>query len=76
MRGDSDQTKMPEGSLPQVRRDLQMLLGFQKALEHLDEVIQLILQSKSPSGARKALMDRFEIAERQALESPTSSRKR
>ena len=66
MRGDSDQTKMPEDSLPQVRRDRQILRGLQKALEHLDEVIQLVLQSKSPSDARKALMDRFEIVERQA----------
>ena len=42
------------------------LLGFQKALDHLDEVIQLIRQSKSPAEARQALMDRFEFTERQA----------
>jgi DNA gyrase subunit A len=42
------------------------LLGFQKALEHLDEVIQLIRQSKSPAAARQALMERFEFTDRQA----------
>ena len=42
------------------------LLGFQKALEHLDEVIQLIRQSKSPAVARQALMERFEFTDRQA----------
>ena len=43
-----------------------VLLGFQKALDHLDEVIQLIRQSKSPAEAREALMGRFEFTERQA----------
>ena len=43
-----------------------VLLGFQRALDHLDEVIQLIRQSKSPAEAREALMGRFEFTERQA----------
>ena len=43
-----------------------VLLGFQVALDHLDEVIKLIRQSKSPAEARQALMDRFEFTERQA----------
>ena len=43
-----------------------VLLGFQQALDHLDEVIQLIRQSKSPAEAREALMGRFEFTERQA----------
>ena len=43
-----------------------VLLGFQIALDHLDEVIQLVRQSKSPAEARQALMDRFEFSERQA----------
>ena len=43
-----------------------VLLGFQIALDHLDEVIRLVRQSKSPAEARQALMDRFEFSERQA----------
>ena len=43
-----------------------VLLGFQVALDHLDEVIRLVRQSKSPAEARQALMDRFEFSERQA----------
>ena len=43
-----------------------VLLGFQKALDHLDEVIQLVRQSKSPAEARQALIGRFEFTERQA----------
>jgi DNA gyrase subunit A len=53
--------------LLQKARDREhILLGFQKALEHLDEVIALIRRSGSPADARQALMDRFEFTERQA----------
>jgi len=43
-----------------------LLLGFQKALENLDEVIRLIRASSSPKEARDGLMGRFEFTERQA----------
>ncbi|HVB32843.1 MAG TPA: DNA gyrase subunit A [Patescibacteria group bacterium] len=43
-----------------------ILLGFQKALEHLDEVIQLIRRSKSPAEAKAGLIERFEFSDRQA----------
>jgi DNA gyrase subunit A len=43
-----------------------LLLGFQRALDHLDEVIQLIRAATSPAEARQALIDRFEFTERQA----------
>jgi DNA gyrase subunit A len=43
-----------------------ILLGFRKALEHLDAVIRLIRQSKSPAEARAGLMERFAFTERQA----------
>jgi DNA gyrase subunit A len=43
-----------------------LLLGFQRALDHLDEVIQLIRAAKSPAEARQALIDRFEFTERQS----------
>ena len=43
-----------------------LLLGFQKALEHMDAIIRLIRASKSPAEARQGLMDSFELTERQA----------
>ena len=52
--------------LRKARSREHVLLGFQVALDHLDEVIKLIRQSKSPAEARQALMERFEFTERQA----------
>ncbi len=43
-----------------------ILLGFQKALEHLDEVIKLIRRSKSPKEAKEGLMERWKFTDRQA----------
>ncbi len=43
-----------------------ILLGFQKALDHLDAVIQLIRASRTPREAREGLIERFEFTERQA----------
>jgi DNA gyrase subunit A len=43
-----------------------ILLGFSKALDHLDEVIALIRQSANPKEARQNLIDRFEFTEKQA----------
>jgi DNA gyrase subunit A len=52
--------------LRKAREREHLLLGFQKALDHLDEVIALIRAAKGPAEARQALMDRFEFTERQA----------
>ena len=52
--------------LRKAREREHLLLGFQKALDHIDEVIALIRASKSPAEARQALIDRFEFSERQA----------
>src|SRR5580693_5528246 len=43
-----------------------ILLGFKKALEHLDDVIKLIRRSKSPKEAREGLMGTWDFTERQA----------
>jgi DNA gyrase subunit A len=43
-----------------------ILLGFAKALEHLDEVIKLIRRSKSPKEAKEGLMERWSFSDRQA----------
>src|SRR6185312_5923599 len=43
-----------------------LLLGFQKALDLLDEVIQLIRASRTPREAREGLIASFEFTEKQA----------
>src|SRR5712692_5441899 len=43
-----------------------ILLGFQKALAHLDEIIRLIRKSKSPKEAREGLIAAWKFTERQA----------
>jgi DNA gyrase subunit A len=43
-----------------------ILLGFKKALDHLDDIIKLIRRSKSPKEAREGLMETWEFTERQA----------
>src|SRR6202045_3558115 len=43
-----------------------ILLGFAKALEHLDDVIKLIRRSKSPKEAKEGLIERWSFSDRQA----------
>src|SRR5205807_7749593 len=43
-----------------------ILLGFKKALENLDAVINLIRASKTPKEARDGLVARFEFTEKQS----------
>jgi DNA gyrase subunit A len=43
-----------------------ILLGFQRALDNLDEVIELIRRSDSPKDAKGRLIERFEFSERQS----------
>jgi DNA gyrase subunit A len=55
-----------EFELRKAREREHLLLGFQKALDHLDEVIRLIRQSRAPKEARDSLIAAFEFTERQA----------
>jgi len=43
-----------------------ILLGFKKALDHLDEIIKLIRKSKSPAEAKAGLIERWDFSDRQA----------
>lgn len=43
-----------------------IVIGLLKALDHIDEIIALIKASPDPDTARVALMERFELSERQA----------
>ena len=55
-----------EYELRKAREREHILLGFQKALNNLDEVIALIRAAKQPREARESLIARFEFTERQA----------
>jgi DNA gyrase subunit A len=55
-----------EYELRKAREREHILLGFQKALQNLDEVIRLIRAAKQPKEARDALIARFEFTEKQA----------
>jgi DNA gyrase subunit A len=55
-----------EYELRKAREREHILLGFQKALQNLDEVIRLIRAAKQPREARESLIARFEFTERQA----------
>ena len=55
-----------EYELRKAREREHILLGFQKALENLDEVIKLIRASKAPKEAKESLVARFEFTDRQA----------
>jgi DNA gyrase subunit A len=52
--------------LRKAREREHLLLGFKKALDNLDAVIQLIRAAKTPKEAREGLITRFEFTERQA----------
>jgi DNA gyrase subunit A len=52
--------------LRKAREREHILLGFKKALEHLDAVIRLIRASKTPKEAREGLMRQFDFSEKQA----------
>jgi len=55
-----------EYELRKAREREHILLGFQKALNNLDEVIKLIRAAKTPKEARESLIGRFQFTEKQA----------
>jgi DNA gyrase subunit A len=55
-----------EFELRKAREREHLLLGFQKALDNLDQVIALIRAAKTPREARESLIGRFEFTEKQA----------
>jgi DNA gyrase subunit A len=59
-------TRRTKFELAKARERAHILEGLRKALSHLDAIIKLIKQSKSPSEAREALVKKFEFTERQA----------
>src|SRR2546429_554846 len=52
--------------LRKAREREHLLLGFQKALQNLDAIIQLIRAAANPREAREGLIARFEFTEKQA----------
>jgi DNA gyrase subunit A len=52
--------------LRKAREREHLLLGFQIALQNLDELIRLVRDAKTPRDARDSLIARFEFSEKQA----------
>ncbi len=52
--------------LRKAREREHLLLGFKKALDNLDAVIELIRRSRNPKEAREGLITTFDFSERQA----------
>ena len=61
-------TKRSTFELNKALDRLHILEGLKIALEHIDEVIALIKQSKNAPEARASLIDRFGLSEKQAVE--------
>jgi DNA gyrase subunit A len=55
-----------EYELRRARDREHLLLGFQKALDNIDEIIKLIRAAGAPREARDSLIARFEFSEKQA----------
>ena len=58
--------KRTQYELAQAERRAHLLEGLKRALDHLDEVIELIRAAASPQEARAQLIARFEFSEEQA----------
>jgi DNA gyrase subunit A len=58
--------KRTQHELNQAEKRAHILEGLKRALDHLDEVIQLIRSAASPQEAKAQLMQRFEFTEEQA----------
>ncbi|MCH7650522.1 MAG: DNA gyrase subunit A [Nitrospinae bacterium] len=59
-------TRRTEFDLQKAREKEHLLEGLTIALDHLDEVVQLIRNAKDPAEAREGLMNQFELSEVQA----------
>src|SRR5690606_12113678 len=59
-------TRRTEYELREAEKRAHILEGYLIALDHLDEVITLIRNSRDPEAARTGLMERFELSEIQA----------
>ena len=59
-------TRRTEFDLQKAREKEHLLEGLTIALDHLDEVVQLIRNAKDPAEAREGLMSQFELSEVQA----------
>ncbi|MBZ5579617.1 MAG: DNA gyrase subunit A [Acidobacteriia bacterium] len=55
-----------EYELRKAREREHLLLGFQKALQNIDEIIKLIRAAKQPREARDSLIGHFQFTEKQA----------
>ena len=60
-------TRRTKFDLDRAEKRAHILEGYLKALDHLDEVIELIRAAPDAETARASLIDRFEFSEAQAI---------
>ncbi|MBQ6893730.1 MAG: DNA gyrase subunit A [Clostridia bacterium] len=59
-------TRRTKFDLDKTLAEMHIYEGYKIALDHIDEIIELIKKSESVTAAKTALMERFELSERQA----------
>lgn len=59
-------TRRTKFDLDKTLAEMHIYEGYKIALDHIDEIIELIKKSESVSAAKAALMERFALSERQA----------
>ncbi|MBQ4556891.1 MAG: DNA gyrase subunit A [Clostridia bacterium] len=59
-------TRRTKFDLDKTLAEMHIYEGYKIALDHIDEIIELIKNSESVAAAKTALMERFELSERQA----------
>ncbi len=59
-------TRRTKFDLDKTLAEMHIYEGYKIALDHIDEIIELIKKSESVSAAKSALMERFLLSERQA----------
>ncbi len=59
-------TRRTQFDLDKTLAEMHIYEGYKIALDHIDEIIELIKKSESVAAAKQALMERFDLSERQA----------
>ncbi len=59
-------TRRTQFDLDKTLAEMHIYEGYKIALDHIDEIIELIKKSESVAAAKQALMERFNLSERQA----------
>lgn len=59
-------TRRTRFDLDKAQARAHILEGLLKALDHIDEIVQIIRSSENPNAAKAALIERFQFSDKQA----------